>query len=461
MASEMREQRKRKREPEELTHAEASLQLLDAAQSENLEEVVRLLAVKASVWTSQGEKVSHLVESYFSKATPKEEYIGIDRLENDVNPVINKVFVTRILIVNILKQAEPLELSRAFLSGLHTRVGKASSMQKFPPHPRFSSLADKHVMRLMLKLGGLKSRPPFEDDESDGEEDATSLRRPILERVVGSEYGTLDQVRALLRLKADVNATWKKIPILHTAVRRAAADRNDMELIYQCRQERISEDDEPNSDALFAMKLPHHCSVVERDPKVVQELLDAKADPNSKNELGETVLIRAIKENRAHIAELAGGENSLKIIKVLLLGKALPNERRSTNVTPLMIAASRGDEGAVKLLLEFGADAAFTRHSVSRACPLTAVDYVREPKSLKGSRMVELLTEAIKEQERAKKERTETPMSESDAQRSSEYSDAALLSRYSAIAASPAQAVQQLRPVGGCLETELPRSNGM
>ena len=73
----------------------------------------------------------------------------------------------------------------------------------------------------------------------------------------------------------------------------------------------------------------------------------------------EALLAKGAKVNQSgwtalHYAASAG---DLPIMKILLDRDAVVDARAPTNITPLMFAAREGQEGAVKLLLSWGADA--------------------------------------------------------------------------------------------------------
>ncbi len=75
-------------------------------------------------------------------------------------------------------------------------------------------------------------------------------------------------------------------------------------------------------------------------------LLEAKANPNLENNLGDNPLITAIKEN----------DKKIDVIKILLESKVNPNQSNHIRETPLIIATRNKDLHAITLLLGHKAD---------------------------------------------------------------------------------------------------------
>ena len=89
-------------------------------------------------------------------------------------------------------------------------------------------------------------------------------------------------------------------------------------------------------------------SITQSKPKVVKRLMDARVDPNSSNELGETPLIVA--------CQLEDEEARSKIASLLLKRDACVNLQDMSGNTALSNAVKKVDENLVALFLEKGAD---------------------------------------------------------------------------------------------------------
>jgi ankyrin repeat protein len=118
-------------------------------------------------------------------------------------------------------------------------------------------------------------------------------------------------------------------------------------------------------------------AVVKGDLRAVRELLRNRADVNSAQSDGSTVLMLAVERNHAEIADLlmraqanvnaaneyggtalfvASANGHVALIRRLLEGKANPNALLLSGETPLMAAIDNGHLDAASTLLERGAD---------------------------------------------------------------------------------------------------------
>jgi hypothetical protein len=100
---------------------------------------------------------------------------------------------------------------------------------------------------------------------------------------------------------------------------------------------------------------------ISRFPSTVKLLLNAKADPNAQNLLGNTPLFETIDP---------------EIIKILLAAGADINHQNNDGTTPLIRAAYSGNEKWIKLLLDFGSD-----RTIKNKDDETALDIVQKYKN--------------------------------------------------------------------------------
>lgn len=132
----------------------------------------------------------------------------------------------------------------------------------------------------------------------------------------------------------------------------------------------------------------------EPSPKVAQILINApKIDLNAITGDGETPLMMAVFKGETALAILmidkgadvnkpgwtplhyAATSGNVQMIKVLLENYAYIDAESPNKTTPLMMAAHYGTPGAVKLLLEEGADV-----SLKNDLGLTAIDFAQQAK---------------------------------------------------------------------------------
>lgn len=433
MSTEAPHRRKRQREedmPFEHLDAAAEIDPLEAAaKAGDAAQVERLLAAKANVGRNDGRKLSLIIEHYYATHEPKErdwESAG-DRLARYCrSKQYVRVYVQRSYIVGMLKKAESEHrraVGLAVMMGLHPRTGAGSALRRFSPHPGHSTLADFQVMRIALGLvlGSASRRPEWLDELRTEKEiqlgkPADIKRQPAIDWVLTSEYGTISQINALLTVKTNPNGYYEGRSHLHTAVLREGPDTHPTQTDYQVKK---------------------HGGLLERDPAIVEALLKAKANPNNRDNKGRTVLIEAIMQNQAWRVGRAGGEKSKKIIELLLANKALPNEvLSSTQESALMIAANHQDENAVKLLLKFNADIAYSRWSQHRGRKVTAIDCADDTPA--GLRIKRLLKEAQQAEQATASERTTLTEGRYSAA-------AALVGQFSASSASSASTAQPMQ----------------
>jgi uncharacterized protein len=129
----------------------------------------------------------------------------------------------------------------------------------------------------------------------------------------------------------------------------------------------------------------------EPSPKVAQILINApKIDLNPMTADGETPLMMAVFKDQTELAiqmidkgadinqpgwtplHYAATAGNVQLIKILLDKFAYIDAESPNKTTPLMMAAHYGTPGAVKLLLEEGADV-----SLKNALGLTAIDFAQ------------------------------------------------------------------------------------
>lgn len=129
----------------------------------------------------------------------------------------------------------------------------------------------------------------------------------------------------------------------------------------------------------------------EPSPKVAQLLIEApKIDLNSMTEDGETPLMMAVFKSQTELAikliakgadvnkpgwaplHYAATAGNVQLIKILMENHAYIDAESPNKTTPLMMAAHYGTPGAVKLLLEEGADV-----SLKNDLGLTAIDFAQ------------------------------------------------------------------------------------
>lgn len=87
----------------------------------------------------------------------------------------------------------------------------------------------------------------------------------------------------------------------------------------------------------------------------IHTLLEIGADPNPADHGGFPPLIAALSCSRPRPGSL-GRPDVLEILKLLLAFKSDPNQRGINDYTPLHMAVSEHNPGAVELLLQSGAD---------------------------------------------------------------------------------------------------------
>ncbi|MBS7807371.1 ankyrin repeat domain-containing protein [Variovorax sp. PCZ-1] len=132
----------------------------------------------------------------------------------------------------------------------------------------------------------------------------------------------------------------------------------------------------------------------EPSPKVAQILIKApKIDLNPITADGETPLMMAVFRGQTELAiamidkgadvnkpgwaplHYAATAGNVQLIKILLENHAYIDAESPNKTTPLMMAAHYGTSGAVKLLLEEGADV-----SLKNELGLTAIDFAQQAK---------------------------------------------------------------------------------
>ena len=89
----------------------------------------------------------------------------------------------------------------------------------------------------------------------------------------------------------------------------------------------------------------------------VKALLAAKADANRADALGNSPLHKACFPPMGRKDKAVELQAKREIVGLLLAAKAKPNAKDKQGWTPLMLAATIGDAGLVKALLDGGADA--------------------------------------------------------------------------------------------------------
>jgi ankyrin repeat protein len=98
--------------------------------------------------------------------------------------------------------------------------------------------------------------------------------------------------------------------------------------------------------AMSGCKKAHveEATVFSDDAVALQTLISKGADVNTRNEIGETPLLRAVYNGNA------------KIVEVLVTGGAEKNSKDKNGWTALMWAVNDGRDGIAKFLIESGAD---------------------------------------------------------------------------------------------------------
>jgi len=162
----------------------------------------------------------------------------------------------------------------------------------------------------------------------------------------------LTEIDALLAKGADPNVTdqeGRSALIIATASGR-------MEMMHALLQAGSSIDQQDKNGFTALMY-----AVRSRRLEATELLLSAKANTNIKNKANETALIIALPtRNESYAVRYPGNvapQGLLSELMIALLKSgADPNVKLSNGVTPLIVAAARGAEGVVKVLLTYGAD---------------------------------------------------------------------------------------------------------
>lgn len=156
--------------------------------------------------------------------------------------------------------------------------------------------------------------------------------------VVAAINGNTEVVKELLKAKADVNKQCVKCWNMSALMGAAAYDHADV--VQLLLDKRADVNLQGNEQYTALDYVAHNKGSLE----IVQKLLKAGADPNIKNQYGDTALMLAIDKENLHL------------VPPLLKAGADANAESNAGFVPLIQAARIGDVDTVKVLLEYGAD---------------------------------------------------------------------------------------------------------
>jgi ankyrin repeat protein len=206
------------------------------------------------------------------------------------------------------------------------------------------------VVEMLLRAGAEVNRPTKEPEE-----------KPLHCAAAGGHVGV---VQRLIAAGADVskkveNHPWAYYHGLPVGPLAAAALGGHVEVVRVLLAAGVSLEirDADTEEALAQGRSPRldycgtllHCAVKHRKFPVLQVLLDAGADVDSRDRVGNTAL---------HRAALGEGRGSLDAVKLLIEAGADVNAVGLGQNTPLHVAVRSGNPAVVRALLEAGADVA-------------------------------------------------------------------------------------------------------
>ncbi len=175
--------------------------------------------------------------------------------------------------------------------------------------------------------------------------------------VTATEHGAAVVVQSLIEQGEDVNLTLQRTP-LHVA-----ADQGDMEIV-DLLLVNGADVDTPNHSG----QVPLFLAIRKGHLEIAWQLINAGAEPPATTDSGYTLLMVAVRAE------------DLELVRWLLDNGSPVNAVRpdGNRITALMMAADEGDEAAVQLLLEYGADPSITNRDGDTALNLADSDAIRE-----------------------------------------------------------------------------------
>ena len=156
--------------------------------------------------------------------------------------------------------------------------------------------------------------------------------------VVAAINGHTEVVEELLKARADVNK--QCIKCWNMSALMGAAAYNHLDIVQLLLDKRADVNLQGNEQYTALDYVAHN----EGSLEIVQKLLKAGADPNIKNQYGDTALTLAIDKENLHL------------VPTLLKAGADAKVESNDGFVPLVQAARIGDVYTVKVLLEYGAD---------------------------------------------------------------------------------------------------------